>query len=248
MVVEENNSSPMTEITSRTELDVIEEAENELTEREDEWIKARKEKARVEYCMHVFSFIWRWWRGGSLQQFFQVLTRTLFYRTNVSTGLQSLHYPRGTVRLYGVEWADLHVYIKCTPALFKLRHFYRRLPEFLFFSLWTFSRGKMEKECITNRLERCFNNRPVICWTLTLRHTVFLLYWDAQWIVTVSVYYKLLRRNIFYWLVAQTRFDSIFQLIYFCIHCTNVVYFANVTSTVLKYSRLYLWVFMNAWT
>jgi len=42
-VVEENNSSPMTEITSRmteitsrTELDVIEEAENELTEREDE--------------------------------------------------------------------------------------------------------------------------------------------------------------------------------------------------------------------
>ncbi|CAM4721622.1 hypothetical protein PO909_016917 [Leuciscus waleckii] len=36
MVVEENNSSPMTEITSRTELDVIEEAENELTEREDE--------------------------------------------------------------------------------------------------------------------------------------------------------------------------------------------------------------------
>ncbi|XP_077100471.1 ANKH inorganic pyrophosphate transport regulator a [Siphateles boraxobius] len=36
MVVEENNSSPMAEITSRTELDVIEEAENELTEREDE--------------------------------------------------------------------------------------------------------------------------------------------------------------------------------------------------------------------
>lgn len=36
MVVEENNSSPMTEITSRTELDVIEEAEDELTEREDE--------------------------------------------------------------------------------------------------------------------------------------------------------------------------------------------------------------------
>ncbi|KAK7118179.1 hypothetical protein R3I94_021872 [Phoxinus phoxinus] len=36
MVVDENNSSPMIEITSRTELDVIEEAENELTEREDE--------------------------------------------------------------------------------------------------------------------------------------------------------------------------------------------------------------------
>lgn len=36
MVVEEINSSPMTEITSRTELAVIEEAENELTEREDE--------------------------------------------------------------------------------------------------------------------------------------------------------------------------------------------------------------------
>ncbi|XP_056110168.1 ANKH inorganic pyrophosphate transport regulator a isoform X2 [Rhinichthys klamathensis goyatoka] len=35
-VVEENNSSPMTEITSRTQLDVIEEAENVLTEREDE--------------------------------------------------------------------------------------------------------------------------------------------------------------------------------------------------------------------
>ncbi|XP_067291659.1 ANKH inorganic pyrophosphate transport regulator a isoform X2 [Pseudorasbora parva] len=38
MVVEEDNSSPMTEVTSRsrTELDVIEEAENERTEREDE--------------------------------------------------------------------------------------------------------------------------------------------------------------------------------------------------------------------
>ncbi|XP_051738359.1 ANKH inorganic pyrophosphate transport regulator a isoform X2 [Ctenopharyngodon idella] len=36
MVVEEDNSSPMTQITSRTELDVIEEAENEPMEREDE--------------------------------------------------------------------------------------------------------------------------------------------------------------------------------------------------------------------
>ncbi|XP_067233673.1 ANKH inorganic pyrophosphate transport regulator a isoform X1 [Chanodichthys erythropterus] len=36
MVVEENNSSPMTQVTSRTELDVIEEAENEPMEREDE--------------------------------------------------------------------------------------------------------------------------------------------------------------------------------------------------------------------
>lgn len=54
MVVEEDNSSPMTQITSRTELDVIEEAENEPMEREDEWIRSLKEKARVEYCTHVF--------------------------------------------------------------------------------------------------------------------------------------------------------------------------------------------------
>ncbi|XP_048031301.1 ANKH inorganic pyrophosphate transport regulator a isoform X2 [Megalobrama amblycephala] len=36
MVVEEDNSSPMTQVTTRTELDVIEEAENEPMEREDE--------------------------------------------------------------------------------------------------------------------------------------------------------------------------------------------------------------------
>jgi len=105
---------------------------------------------------------------------------------------------------------DLHVYIKCTPALFKLGHFYRRLPEFLFRSLWTFLGGNGEKvqqrdilfaTCIEMHIE-CEHFQCII-------NCLEGIYFTDLWHRLDSI--------------------SIFQLIYFCIQCTNVVYFANVT-------------------
>lgn len=80
-MVVEDNSSPMNEVTSRTELDVTEEAENEQVETEDEWIKEWEEK--------VLDF----WRQ-------EASTLSLYYFSFFFfTFLQSLHYPSGTASL-----------------------------------------------------------------------------------------------------------------------------------------------------
>lgn len=140
--------------------------------------------------------------GGYLQQcsvldFWQwVLTSTLFFRTNVST-ISALPQWSEEIDwcLYGVEWADLHVYIKCTPALFELRHMSSRVPILQPMNIFfcqnkpSHRKNSWRKECFKHR---CFSTE-LICWTLTL--PVFLLHWDAQW--TLRVYYNLLKRNIF---------------------------------------------------
>lgn len=180
----------MNEVTSRTELDVTEEPENEQVEKR--WMnKGMERKTTVE---DTFSFhlqmkcsTMSWMFDDKRQLVLYHYTFFFFYISTISP------LPQWNCQLdwclYEVEQAD-----STSTALLHFLHWgiftqmSSKVPVLQPVNIFTKIDHYNQKTnpCRKNAW-KMFNDRTVI-WTLTLRHAIcFLLPWDTQWIVTLCV-------------------------------------------------------------